>query len=74
MSAQSDHSSPWWFIYSRRVGLTDDERATYVKIHSHSLTVDDLARRQGRDVRSVEHELASAEAKVAAVTDEVVPR
>jgi len=67
MSAAGE-PSPWWFLYSANVGLTDDERATYAKVHSHGLDVDDLARRQSRDVRVVEYELASAERKVRNVT------
>lgn len=72
MSA-AEEPSPWWFLYSANVGLTDDERATYVKVHSHGLGVDGLARRQSRDCRVVEYELASAERKVREVTGEVVP-
>jgi|GEM_PF-4956524 len=72
MSATTE-ASPWWFLYSNRVGLTDEERATYAKVHSHGLGVEDLARRQGRGVRHVEYELASAERKVRNATGEVVP-
>jgi len=74
MSADAEtEASPWWFLYSRRVGLTDDERATYAKVHSHGLDLSVLARSRGVDLRDVQHELASAERKVRAVTGEVVP-
>jgi len=70
----AEEPSPWWFLYSANVGLTDDERATYVKVHSHGLDVDNLARRQSRDLRAVEYELASAQRKVRDATGEVLPR
>jgi len=73
VSASLGDTAPWWFLYSRRVDLDDDERATYAKVHSHGLDLSVLARSRGVDVRDVQHELASAEAKVKEATGEVVP-
>lgn len=59
----------WWLVYDDRVPLTDDERATWIKIRSHGLTPRELANRQNRSRDAIQAELDNAREKLQSFID-----